>query len=475
MSEQYAFAIGFDADATELSSQQEADWQVLMQQISQGMTDAHLPSLSSERWDEFGYGRVFWGCKADCEAVQQILVQFPVLIQEERNLDEGFYAIAGQRYYVTTSGEIYGLPGEEVSEPLPYPQPLLSIPLDAYRLNQVSAALKQYVGTRVNVASIHRPEPVPELPVIENIAPESANIPDQLSEETVNDQLLEETTVEPVFESSSVIPFSPIDPPSEASEPMPDSVTSALIEDLQSEISTLKAQVAALSHDLAGSRAIASEKIEPEHFAALEEESAEKQRQLEQLEQQLQSMQATSATAISKDDHEILQQQLAQRTAQTVELEQRLQHAETEVVQLQASLQHFQQHIDPQTHSALQSQLQNQETERGTLQTKLRTLETELQQQQAELETNNRLAQERNDTLVQDSLAQSTQMAELERTIRQLDGEVRQLGGEVQHWKAIAAEKVDFIEYQRAQQELMQLRSRLRQGLRGRLLGWLFR
>jgi hypothetical protein len=476
--QQYAFAIGFDADATEMTPQQEANWQEMVQHIAQSITAAHLPSVFSERWDEFGHGRVFWGTRTECGAIQQVLSQFPVVLQEERNLDEGYYALGGQRYYVTALGEIYELPIDGALEsPPPPPHQLSSIPIDAYRVHNISPEMTRYVQTIRQSGFIAESEVAPA---------------------TVTEA--EPTTV-------------------------PDPVISSFIEDLQSEISSLKGQVAILSNDLAQSRAIAAVKIDPALFETLQQEYAVKQDQFEQLrqqhldkqdqytqlerevhsleaqvvtlqettqgtthlqeletlrtqlyqqqqqthtlEQQLQAIQGTVATAISRENHETSQQHLAQRTAQVVELEQRLQRSEAETVQLQARLQEFQQFVDPQAHTELQVQFQSQADEGEALQTKIRTLETELQQQQTELATSHRLAQERNDTLVQDTLVQSTQIAELERMVRQLQGEVQQ-------WKAMAEEKVDFIEYQRVQQELTHLRGRLRQGIWGRLLGWLF-
>jgi hypothetical protein len=438
--QQYAFAIGFDADATEMTPQQEANWQEMVQHITQAIAAANLPPVFSERWDEFGHGRVFWGSRTECGTVQQVLSQFPVVLQEERNLDEGYYALGAQRYYVTALGEIYELSVDGALEQPSPPQPLPSIPIDAYRLHNISPEMTQQVET------IRQSE--------------------FIADSDVNPS--------PVLET--------------ATTPVPDPIVSAFVEDLQSEIKSLKEQVATLSNDLAQSRAIAAVKIDPALFETLQQEYAAKQDQFEQLRQQhldkqdqyiqlerevpsleaqIVALQETIQEATHPQELETLRTQLHQHQQQTHALEQQLQRSEAETAQLQARLQEFQQFIDPQAHTELQTQFQAQSEEGEALRTKIRTLETELQQQQTELTTSHRLAQERNDTLVQDALVQSTQIAELERTVRQLQGEVQQ-------WKAMAEEKVDFIEYQRLQQELTGLRGRLRQGIWGRLLGWLF-
>lgn len=432
--QQYAFAIGFDADATEMTPQQQADWQEMVQHIAQAIAAANLPALFSERWDEFGQGRVFWGTQADCEAVRQIISQFPVVLQEERNLEEGYYAMGGQRYYVNALGEIYGLPGDGVFETPPSPQRLSSIPLDAYRLHNLSPEITQSVET------ILRAESVAESEVAQEIAERPAETA------TVD-------AVNPV--ASSPNPLSTGETSSEVSQSTPDPVVSAFIEDLQSEISTLKEQVAALSNDLAKSRAIAAVKIEPAIFETLQQEYAGKQEQFEQLQQRYQDKQAQSTQ---------LEEQVQSLSAQVAALQSavpdttHLQELETLRTQL---------HQQQQTHTELQAQFQVQTEEGEALRTKIRTLETELLQHQEERATSSRLVQERNDTLVQDALTQSTQIVDLERNVRQLQGEVQQ-------WKAMAEERVDFVEYQRVQQELTRLRGRLRQGIRGRLLGWLF-
>jgi predicted nucleic acid-binding Zn-ribbon protein len=461
--QQYAFAIGFDADATEMTPQQEADWQEMVQHIAQAIAAANLPSVFSERWDEFGHGRVFWGTRTECGVVQQVLSRFPVVLQEERNLDEGYYALGGQKYYVTALGDIYELPVDGALEQPAPPQQLPSIPIDAYRLHNISPEITRYVETIRQAESLTKVENS-QLQVMDTVLTAALSS----IEETVNaDQL----------ELSPPIPSNTVEIPSQKSEPIPDPVVTAFIEDLQSEISSLKEQVATLSNDLAQSRAIAAVKIEPALFETLQQEYTAKQDQFEQLRQQhldkqdqyiqleqevhsleaqVVALQETTQGTTHLKELETLRAQLYQQQQQTHALEQQLQ-----------TIQGTEQLIDPQTYTELQAKLQSQAEEGEALRTKIRTLETELQQQQMELTTSHRLAQERNDTLVQEALVQSTQIAELERTVRQLQGEVQQ-------WKAMAEEKVDFVEYQRVQQELTHLRGRLRQGIRGRLLGWLF-
>jgi hypothetical protein len=137
MSEQYAFAIGFDVESDEADQLTDDHWQDLYEQIGRAIRESGLPSIDSERWDEFGQGRIFWGTKTDCELVRRVLDPFDVYVEEARNLDPGYYATPSHTYYVSEVGLIYLLPSDWDTVPLQRLETVDAIPLDSYRMKVV--------------------------------------------------------------------------------------------------------------------------------------------------------------------------------------------------------------------------------------------------------------------------------------------------------------------------------------------------
>jgi predicted nucleic acid-binding Zn-ribbon protein len=499
MSEQYAFAIGFDALVSEMSPQQESDWQRVFQEINQAIAAAGLSDLFSDRWDEFGHGRIFWGTQAECTAMQQILCQFPVDVQEERNLEEGYYAAGTEMYYVTAQGDIYGSTVENASASMVIS--LSTIPLDAYRLRTVSAEIANQFGV-IHQGMLAESVGNPPQPPVEAMA---AVLP--LASEA-------ESSVLPSALSLESIPLDiAMDHAERRGADINDPIVSTFVEGLQTEINGLQEQIVSLSNELAQSKAIAAAKIDPvlfetqqqqyaaqqERYAQLEQQYAAQREQCAQLEQQIQTLEAqlaatvaetdsqsletlkreleqqqhqnhalaeqlqtmrdNSARAIAREEHESIQQQLAQRNARVVELEQLLSRSEDEMVPLKAI---------QQSYEDLQIQFQRQETELADLKVQLNTLAADHQRQQDEIAADLAKQREQKDAVAQDALTKSTQVEELSLTVQALEQDV-------QTWEAIAAAKVDATEHHAVQGELTRLRRRLRHGIVGFLFGWLFR
>jgi predicted nucleic acid-binding Zn-ribbon protein len=503
MSEQYAFAIGFDALVSELSPQQESDWQRVLQEINQVIAAAGLSDLFSDRWDEFGHGRIFWGTQAECTAIQQILCQFPVDVQEERNLEAGYYAVGAEVYYVTAQGDIYGSAVENASASTVIP--LSAIPLDAYRLRTVSTQIVNQFGGMHQGLLAESVGNAPQPPV-ETMA---AILP------LASEAELAESSVVPSALSLESIPLGiAMDHAEPGEADINDPIVSTFVGGLQTEINRLQEQIVSLSNELAQSQAIAAAKIDPvlfetqqqqyaaqqERYAQLEQQYAAQREQCAQLEQQvqtletqwadiipaetdgpsletlkreleqqqhqnhalaeqLQTMRNQSDRAIAREEYESIQQQLAQRNARVVELEQLLSRSEDEMVPLKAI---------QQSYEDLQIQFQRQETELEELKAQLETLATAHQRQQDEIAADLARQQEQKDALNQDALTKGTQVEALSRTVQALEQDV-------QKWEAIAAAKVDATEHHTVQGELTQLHRRLRHGIVGFLFGWLFR
>ena len=148
MSEQYAFAIGFDREPEETDDRPDDNWMRVLEQVSAAIVQANLSPIDSARWDEFGQGYVFWGTESDCTAVRQALSPFDLYIEEDRNLDQGYYATADHLYYVDLEGQIYKISDQSAHSNEPF-EKICSIPLDAYRSRKVDPDLDAHVQAQI--------------------------------------------------------------------------------------------------------------------------------------------------------------------------------------------------------------------------------------------------------------------------------------------------------------------------------------
>ncbi len=186
MSEQYAFAIGFDRELEETNDRPDDDWMRVIEQVSATIIQANLPPIGSTRWDEFGQGYVFWGTEAECAAVRQALSPFDLYVEEDRNLDQGYYATADHTYYVDVEGQIYKLSDHAVHWDNPL-EKIGSIPLDAYRSRNIDSDLEAQVQAQIQ-AQIQAQGQTQEL------------VPD-VSSETSQEVSLESTPFDPAQRS----------------------------------------------------------------------------------------------------------------------------------------------------------------------------------------------------------------------------------------------------------------------------------
>uniref|UniRef100_B8HR32 Uncharacterized protein n=1 Tax=Cyanothece sp. (strain PCC 7425 / ATCC 29141) TaxID=395961 RepID=B8HR32_CYAP4 len=138
MLEQFVFAIAFDHPEYEEGEEDfiYSKWMTLVDQIKKALSDSKLPEIDGDRWEEFGLGKIFWGTKAECDSVKQVLLGFPIYILEERNLDAGYYQSSTGLYRVTDEGEVMGLSISEYS--LKALGKLDTIPMDAYQIKTVT-------------------------------------------------------------------------------------------------------------------------------------------------------------------------------------------------------------------------------------------------------------------------------------------------------------------------------------------------
>lgn len=134
-SNQYAFSVAFNAEGFGYNVN---EWNAICQDILIAITTSHLPSLSGDRWEDYGEGRIFWGTKAECDAVKAVLEDFDVNIEEERNLESGFYGTDTETYYVAESGHIDCLHKSSVAASDTSSRAVDCIPLKAYRLREAS-------------------------------------------------------------------------------------------------------------------------------------------------------------------------------------------------------------------------------------------------------------------------------------------------------------------------------------------------
>jgi hypothetical protein len=272
MSEQYAFAIGFDVESDEADQLPDDHWKGLYEQIGRAIRESGLPSIDSERWDEFGQGRIFWGTKAECEAARRVLESFDVYVEEARNLDPGYYATPSHTYYVGDTGLIFLLPSDLDAAPLQPLETVDSIPLDSYRLKVVDPEFHATCQTLLRIES---------MPEFEG---------DHLESDESNESAALQDRIAPLSVERETAQV-------KHSTPVTQEVY-ATLEDRHAQqtarVTDLEAQVAHLQHEV-------DAKIDPQVHEALQTELAQLTTQLSTL---------TTRAEIERRDHGTLQQQL---------------------------------------------------------------------------------------------------------------------------------------------------------------------
>jgi hypothetical protein len=323
--EQYAFAIGFDfeLDSKPLGEPSESATTAITEAVGVAIQTAGLPALDSDRWDEFGQGRLFWGTKSECDAVKQVLSQFPLFLQEERNLDPGYYANASDTYYVDEVGHLYRVLKPLSSSKGDALESINTIPLDAYRLKSIDPNLQEAVERSLSNLSQPDPSPLPDPPALSptnRLAAAEQGAAEQAAQ-VLRAQLAQQT---------------------------------AQIGELERQVTVFEDQISFL-------QGVAATKIDPQRMDSLQTQFAQQTLHLQQVEARLaqaeghvKSWESKAEQWIDPQVHTQIQQQLSAKIAQIQELEQRIQRHEQ---QLQDAVEIAAQKVDAAKYQSLEQTL----------------------------------------------------------------------------------------------------------------------
>jgi hypothetical protein len=468
MSEQYAFAIGFDRELEELGEGLDEGldegWVNFLAEVAAAIGSAGLPPIDSERWDEFGQGRVFWGTKAECESVRQVLSQFDLYIEEDRNLDPGYYATAHHTYYVDAEGEIYVLPDWSTTEHSFISQCFLknihAIPLDAYRLKKIDLEMDKQLqallrGTAFQPESIAAPSsealfaadrlsmPVLGNPVLEDSASEGAGISNAAPDVASENAALEAPLASSIG-SSSPVPMVPADVYAELRTKS--AQQAAQIMELEHRLRAMLIQVDQLQGAI-------SNQVDPKVHERLKLHCDQQTQRIEALQAQLQSQAEQFAT---------LQQQVSQQSSHALETEQALAQAQSHIQRLESEVE---QAINSEVHEKVRQQTLAQAAQIQDLQQFVQRLEQQLKDAAAQSEQKVNVS--KYEALEQDVADKSAMIKDLRRALQQQERDTRE-------WQTVAEAKVDWSEHQALREELQRLQSRKKRGLFARLFDWLW-
>jgi hypothetical protein len=454
MSEQYAFAIGFDRELEESGDGLDEGWASRLDEVATAMITAGLPAIDSERWDEFGQGRVFWGTKAECESVRQVLSQFDLYTEEDRNLDSGYYATAHHTYYVDAEGEIYVLPDWSTADPNSEHrltsislENICAIPLDAYRLKTIDRELDAQVQAILRGAA-SQPEII-ESSFSNPLFAEEISLMDPAIEDPVSADLALQTLTSE----------NPLPKPVLQSPPIP-MVPADVHAELQATSAQQGAQIMELEHRL---RAVLIQ-VDQLHGAALTQVDPKVHERLKlQCDQQTQRIEALQTQVQSTaDQFATLQQQAAHQANRVLELEQAIAQAQAQVHRLESEAE---QAINPEVYNNAQQQTSAQTAQIQELQLFVQRLEQQLRDVTTQAEQ--KVDVSKYDALEQDVADKAAVIKELRRNLQQQERDVRE-------WQTVAEAKVDWSEHQALREELQRLQTRKKRGLFARLFDWIW-
>jgi chromosome segregation ATPase len=414
--EQYAFAIGFDFELNS-SAPGEVSEPTTLEAISIAIQTAGLPILESDRWDEFGQGRIFWGSKSECDGIKQVLSQFPVFLQEERNLDSGYYATETETYYADEAGNLYRVSTLDNRECNSL-EPIQSIPLDAYRLRSLDPNLQSTVERSLSLHSQQPPAPEPVSLAIENSGAQQEAL-----EQEIND--LRAQLAQQVVQ----------------------------IHELEALKTAAVAAQASAEQDVNGLNVQLTQ--QSVHIHELE-------RQVTVFEDQISSLQGTVASKVDSQQLDDLQAQFAQQTLHLQQLEARLAQAEGHVTSWERKAQQW---IDPEEYAQIQQQLHSKTNH-------IQELEQRIQRQEQQLQDAVAVATRKVDIAKYQALEkklteQAAQGEEMKRGMIQLQRDLSE-------WQTVAESKVEWSEYQSLQQELQRLQLKTKKGWFSRIFARLF-
>jgi hypothetical protein len=294
--EQYAFAIGFDFewDSNDPGETSEGATTPMIDSVGIAIQTAGLPSLDSDRWDEFGQGRIFWGTKSECDAIKQVLSQFPLFLQEERNLDQGYYANTIDTYYVNETGNLYHLLNTSSNGEATTLKLIHTIPLDAYRLKTIDPSIQAAIEHSLSQRAL--PEPLASSPTENEVASNQGETEQEI--QALSAQLTQQ---------------------------------SSQIQELERQITVFEDQIAFL-------QGIVATKIDPQALNYLQTEFAQQTLHLQQVETRLaqaeghvKSWETKAEQWIDPQSYTQIQQQLNAKAIQVQELEQKIQRNEQRI------------------------------------------------------------------------------------------------------------------------------------------------
>lgn len=454
MSEQYAFAIGFDRELEESGDGLDEGWANRLKEVATAIVAAGLPAIDSERWDEFGQGRVFWGTKAECESVRQVLSQFDLYTEEDRNLNPGYYATAHHTYYVDDEGEIYILPDWSTAEHNAEHSLISSslektcaIPLDAYRLKTIDREMDAQVQALLR-GEASRSESI-DSSFSDPLFAEGRSLTDLVLEDPVLEDLAVQTLTRenplpnPVLQSLP-IPMIPADVHAELQATS--AQQGAQIMELEHRLRTVLIQLDQL-------QSAALTQVDPKAHERLKLQYDQQTHRVEALQTQVQS---------TADQFAALQQQVAQQSNHVLELEQAIAQAQSQAHRLELEAE---QAISPEVHNKIQQQTLAQSAQIQELQQFVQRLEQQLKDVTAQAEQ--KVDASKYDALEQDVADKSAMIKELRRNLQQQERDVRE-------WQTVAEAKVDWSEHQALREELQRLQTRKKRGLFARLFDWIW-
>ncbi|WP_404784275.1 hypothetical protein [Altericista sp. CCNU0014] len=464
MSEQYAFAIGFDFESNSdgMGGQPEAET-TPMAEVGAAIRNAGLPDIESERWDEFGCGRIFWGTRSECETVKQVLSQFELFLQEERNLDPGYYATAASTYYADESGNLYRLLDVSNHSEIGSLEPVTAIPLDAYRLQAIDPNLQAAVERSLLSAFSPPTEPSPpsELP---EIGTTDRKDPPAIADAVPLARPLEAELAELRDRAGGLIAEI------EALQMASDAKTieaEARQNELQSQIALQATQIYDLERQVTSfeDRVMSLQSI----AAVKEEQIVSLQSLVAAKEEQIVALQSMAAAKIDPQLHADRQEELNRQIQQLEAQLGRIQPLEARLAQAEARAKDWQDRaesaLDPQERVQLQQQLDTQTAKAQELQQIVQRLEQQLQETTA-------IAAQKIEPAKYEALEQS--IADKTALIGELRQDVHQLQRDLSEWQTVAESKVEWTVHEALQEDFRQLQAQQKKGLFSRLLGWLF-
>lgn len=374
MTQQYPFAIAFDQQDTDnqdpVNPQITQDWQHLVQDIAAATEAAGLPGLNHPRWEEFGSGSIFWGTESECKTLKRVLSSFPIYLQEERNLDAGYYSTPESVYYVTEAGEIFGLTPTHTAQGSALAQ-YDSIPLDAFKTNQIAPELEARIqialATKRSSPSQFSGEgnPLESMPVLQ----------DELSTQAQQILTLEQQVEQLTRDLTA------------AQTAAANRVDLKVHTALQQQVTAQAHQMTQLQTQVEEWQSLADAKVDAEVYAALEQQAAANTNQITALEAQVEHLTHELATAqedvsqrVDRQTYEALQQRSTEQTSRITELEQTVQRLQAQAEEWQALANAK---VEPELCETLRQQLSEQADRIADFEQQKQTLKHELSEWQA--------------------------------------------------------------------------------------------